>query len=323
MVVEAAAAACVFLAVSAVVLAFARGRTLNSNEVERRLRSLYQPEVVGMEGRGLLMRNSGTFPFLRALVSKDGSWARRATVDLQQAGLSLKVSEYVLLRVFVAVMAVLAVVLLVGGTAGLVGGLIGGLLGFWVPALYVQQKKSRRINAISRQLVEALTLISNALRSGFAFTQAVELAAKQLSPPLQTELNSFLRESALGARSEDALRALVERSGSVDVEMVVTSILIQRTTGGNLSEVLDNVAETIRERDRLRGEIRALTAQQRLTGQVLSVYPVALALVFFLIAPSLMALLWETEAGIILLGIAITLQVTGVITIRRILSIDI
>jgi tight adherence protein B len=116
---------------------------------------------------------------------------------------------------------------------------------------------------------------------------------------------------------------MVVRSGSLDLEMVVTTLLVQRTTGGNLSEVLDNVAETISERDRLRNEIRALTATQRLTGLILSVYPIALGIFLFVLSPSLMKVLFTDEIGRMLLGIAIVLQITGALTIRRILSLDV
>ena len=103
----------------------------------------------------------------------------------------------------------------------------------------------------------------------------------------------------------------------------MTTILVQRTTGGNLSEVLDNVAETIRERERLQGEIRALTASQRFTGQILSLYPIALGGLFTLIAPSMMKVLWQDDLGRVMLAIAATLQVFGIITIRRILRLDV
>jgi len=105
--------------------------------------------------------------------------------------------------------------------------------------------------------------------------------------------------------------------------MMVTTILVQKTTGGNLSEILDNVAETIRERERLQGEIRALTSSQRLSGIILSIYPIFLLALFTLIAYDLMSVLWTTEAGRILLMIAAVLQVMGFITIRRILRLDV
>jgi tight adherence protein B len=116
---------------------------------------------------------------------------------------------------------------------------------------------------------------------------------------------------------------MVSRTGSYDVEMMVTTILVQKTTGGNLSEILDNVAETIRERERLQGEIRALTASQRLSGVILSIYPMFLLLIFTAMAYDLMSVLWTTELGRVLFGIALVLQVMGIVVIRRILRLDV
>jgi len=241
-----------------------------------------------------------------------------------QAGLALKVSEYFLLRAVLSVLcAVLGFVLLGGGAAGFLAGLAGAVVGFLIPGWYVGFLKGRRVETINTQLVETLQLISNALRSGFAFTQAVELAAKQISTPMQDELNQFLQDNALGARSDNALLALVERTGSYDVEMMVTTIIVQRTTGGNLSEILDNVAETIRERERLQGEIRALTASQRLTGLILTLYSPALGLLMLALAPKLMTVMFEEALGRAMLVTALVLQILGMIAIRRLLRLDV
>ncbi len=132
-----------------------------------------------------------------------------------------------------------------------------------------------------------------------------------------------MRDNSLGAPIEDSLRAMVERSGSLDLDMMVTTILVQRTTGGNLSEILDNVAETIRDRFRLKGEMRALTASQRLTGLILSIYPLLLLGIFFGIAPSVMNVLLTEDIGRLLLGIALTLQLIGAFTIRRITNLEV
>jgi tight adherence protein B len=192
-----------------------------------------------------------------------------------------------------------------------------------IPAWYVSWLRGRRLAQINSQLVEGLQLISNGLRSGFAFTQSVEMAVRQLSSPLKEELQRFLQDNALGSKTDEALHSLVERTGSYDVEMMVTTILVQRTTGGNLSEILDNVAETIRERERLQGEIRALTAQQRLTGRVLAIYPLLLGLLFTLVAYDLMKVLWEEEFGRVLLFVAGIFQVLGFLAISRILRLDV
>jgi tight adherence protein B len=188
-----------------------------------------------------------------------------------------------------------------------------------LPALLLGASRTRRVEAINAQLAETLVLISNALRSGFAFTQAVELAAKQLEPPIRDEFTHFLRDVSLGAPINVALQEMADRTASYDLEMMVATILVQRGSGGNLSEILDNVSGTIRERERLAGEIRALTASQRLTGLILSLYPIFLAAVFMLIAPNLLKVLWEEDVGRVMLAIAVVLQITGIVTIRRIL----
>ena len=129
-------------------------------------------------------------------------------------------------------------------------------------------------------------------------------------------------DTRLGAKIDDSLRELAERVGSYEARMMVTAILIQRATGGNLSEILDNAAETIEDRERVRGDVRTFTAQQRLTGNILSVYPLLLALLFTALHPDLMSLLWTETAGLVLLTIGAGLQVIGFLVIRRILAID-
>ncbi len=324
MALEVAVAVLVFVAVTGVLIAAMGGRPV-AHAVEQRLGGLNRPAEVEsqLRGGGLLKRGSSRLPLLRMFLA-NGEWSDRAQRDLQQAGSRLRVGEYFLLRLLAGVLAALALIILTGGSGtGLIFAIVGAAAGYMVPGLYMQVRKGRRQAAISSQLVEAVGLIANALRSGFAFTQAVELAAKQLTPPIRDEFDSYLRDNALGARAEDSLRAMVDRSGSVDMEMMVTTIMVQRTTGGNLSEILDNVAETIRERERLQGEIRALTAQQRLTGLILSIYPLILGALFFLISPSLMKVLWEEDLGRVLLLIAGTLQVIGALTIRQVLRLDV
>ena len=120
-----------------------------------------------------------------------------------------------------------------------------------------------------------------------------------------------------------ALQSMADRSGSTDFEMMVSSVLIQRTIGGNLSELLDRVAETVKERERLQGEIRSLTASQRFTGLILSIYPIVLGLLFFVIAPDVWKVLVTEEAGRLMLALAAVLQVIGIIAIRRVLTLEV
>jgi tight adherence protein B len=292
-----------------------------NRRLDARLSQLKDAPVKASIGN-VLRRDSGTFPFLRGITS--GDWARRARMDLDQAGVSLKVSEYLLLRltsgVLLAVLLFLAFSSSAVGLLAALGGFAGGLI---LPALYIGFRRARRLDQINSQLPEALALISNSLRSGFAFTQAVELATKQLERPLLYEFNQFLRDTSLGSPTDEALLQMSARTGSYDLEMMVSTILIQRTTGGNLSEILDNVADTIRERERLQGEIKALTASQRLTGLILSIYPVALFLLLLAISPTIYKILLTDSLGRMFLLVAFVLQVIGMVIIRRILKLEV
>jgi tight adherence protein B len=314
------AAVAVFVAVGALVLA------LTSDPGVRKVESRLTQMNRSQEARpveNVLRTDTGTFPLLRRLVVGN-AWSERAVRDLAQAGWELKVSEYILMRLFAA--AVLGVTAILIGSTTAIGILVAAVMGgagFMLPAVAVYYYRSRRQNAITKQLAETLALISNSLRSGFAFTQAVELAAKQLDPPISQELARFLHDVSLGAPTDVALQEMAERTGSYDLDMMVATIVIQRSTGGNLSEILDNVAETIRERDRLQGEIRALTASQRFTGLILSLYPVFLAALFFALAPNTWKVLVTEELGRILLAAAGVLQIMGIVTIRRILRLEV
>ena len=311
------AAIAVFVAVAALVLAL----TANSGarRAEQRLSQMgRRTDLAPVEN--VLRTDTGTFPLLRRLVTGN-AWSARAARDLAQAGWNLKVSEYLLIRLsFAGALGAGAVLIAGPASAGILVGILMAVGGCMLPAIVLQFYRSRRHDRISKQLAETLTLISNSLRSGFAFTQAVELAAKQIQPPLADELERFLHDVSLGAPTDVALQQMADRSGSYDLDMMVSTIVIQRNTGGNLSEILDNVAETIRERDRLQSEIRSLTASQRFTGLILSIYPVFLGMLFFIIMPDVWKVLFTEGFGRFLLIIAGVLQVLGIVTIRRILK---
>ncbi len=293
-------------------------------EEERRLRALKaQGPAQGAEARSLLRRSTSAIPTLRRALDTS-SWADRAALDLERAHLSLRVGEYLMIRIFTAAL-LFAIPLLVARwqVVGFAVAIPLALVGFMLPALYVTLKKRRRLHAIDRQLVEGLSHIANSIRAGFAMLQAIDAAAQRLQPPLSQEFSRLVADVRLGASLEDSLAAMGNRVGSYDLDMVITAILIQRSTGGNLSEVLDNVAETIRERYRIRGEVRVLTSQMRFAAWVLSLWPVAVGAVFLVLNPDLMSNLWTEPAGIVLLVVAAVLQVLGFFTIRRIVAIEI
>ena len=165
--------------------------------------------------------------------------------------------------------------------------LIGAFIGFMLPRFWLGRRKSGRLNAFNKQLPDTITLIANALRAGSSFLQAIELVVRESRPPISTEFGRVIREVNLGLPFDQALENMVRRVRSDDLELMATAITIQHQVGGNLAEILDSIAYTIRERVRIKGEIRTLTAQQRLSGYVVGFLPIGLAGFLFIAAPEL------------------------------------
>ena len=315
-----AAAATVFL----LVLYFLRSRMARPSET--RLRVLSAARNVTIEhqedGEALLRRGPSSIPAISRFLSTRG-YASKWAVDLERADLKLRTGEYFLMRALLA-LAVGGLIMLIGrNPAAVLIGIVAAAIAYMLPATFLKLRIQRRLRAIEGQLVETVTLVANGLRAGFGFAQSIESAGNRMGPPISNELNRMLLDINLGATTEDALRAMNDRIGSDDIDMVVTAILIQRTTGGNLAEILEQVTETMRERERIHGEIRTLTSSQRLTAWVLSLWPAVLGLVFFAINPSMMSLLWTTGAGFVLLGLWFVLNLLGVVSLQKILAIDV
>jgi tight adherence protein B len=248
--------------------------------------------------------------------------AGRWQLQLDRADLKVRPSEYFLLRLILAVIGVVVVASIGRSGAAFALALLAGAALYMAPAYWLRLRTARRLGAIDGQLVETITLISNALRSGFAFPQGIDAAAKRVGPPISHELGRVLMDINLGRSTEEALAALNERIGSDDLDMVITAILIQRGTGGNLVEVLDNVTATMRERERLRGDVKTLTSAQRFTAWVLSLWPLCVAAMFFAVNPGIVSLMWTTGTGVALLVAWAVLNLLGVLSLQRILSID-
>lgn len=249
----------------------------------------------------------------------DGSWTRRMEHRLVQAGVPLKSQEFLVICLGGA--AVGALLLMVKG--GLLGAAFGGICGYGMPFLVLKIKSKRRSKAFNDQLGDTLILIANALRTGYSFMQAVEMVAREMLPPISVEFARTLKEMNLGVPTEEAMTNMARRVDSDDLDLVITAVLIQRQVGGNLAGILDSIAGTIRERIRIKGEIKTLTAQGRMSGVIVSLLPVALLVALKMINPSYIDLLFTHPAGQIMLGIAVLGQVMGMVTIQRIVNIDI
>ncbi len=308
------AAVAAFIGGTLIIVGISRARGGNSRVVARidALESYSTPRGEGVGGVPLALRKRGS------------DWSESTLKDLDRAGLHLKLHEYTIVRVLLAMLLAIFTVLLLGsGVLALVVALPLGVLGFMIPRMFVRFRASRVVEQFNDQLEEMITLVSNSLRAGFGMLQSFEFAAGQLAPPMSTELERVIRDTSMGATVEQGLVSLGERMGSHDLDIIITAILIQRETGSNLSEVLDHVAHTIRERERMRGEIKTLTAQKKLSGFVVGALPLGLVLIFFLINPSYMTLLFTTGLGVFLLLLAIVLDVIGILWIRKIVNIEI
>jgi tight adherence protein B len=208
--------------------------------------------------------------------------------------------------------------------------LIGMLVGFLLPRFWLNRRKNGRLNAFNKQLPDTITLIANALRAGSSFLQAIELVVRESRPPISVEFSRVIREVNLGLPFEQALENMVRRVRSDDLELMATAISIQHQVGGNLAEILDSIAYTIRERIRIKGEIRTLTAQQRLSGYVVGFLPIGLAGFLFIAAPGFMDPMFANPpaiaglpAGVVILLFGGFMMFIGFMLIRRIVDIEV
>jgi len=278
----------------------------------RQIRSAYQEEKIG--GLRQILRNIGKYV-------ESPRWNQSVQRQMVKAGLPLRGGEFIILCVCSAT--ILAGFFLLMGGGNIIFGLIGTIMGFAFPFILVRSKTEKRLKAFNSQLGDALILIANSLRTGYSFMQAADMVAKEMRPPISSEFARTVKEMNLGITMEDALGNLAKRVDSEDLELVLTAVLIQRQVGGNLSEVLDNIARTIRERVRIRGEIRTLTAQGRISGVIVSLLPIGLGLVIFAMNPSYVKVLFFNPLGKIMLGVAVVGQVVGILVIRRIVDIEV
>ena len=197
------------------------------------------------------------------------------------------------------------------------------IFGFFLPMMTVKHYRVRRIKKFNTQLVDALQAMSNALKAGLTFQQAMEQISKDAPVPLSQEFGLFVKELKLGVQPDEALLIMAKRVGSDDLDLVAVSTNIARQLGGNMAEMYETLSTTIRERFRLEGKIDALTAQGKLQGWVVSAMPLILGIVLNYMRPDLMQPMLDHIFGYILVAVIMVMEVMGVLIIRRITNIDI
>ncbi|HUR16086.1 MAG TPA: type II secretion system F family protein [Candidatus Limnocylindrales bacterium] len=269
--------------------------------------------------------------FNRVVERRD--WGSNLARELARADLMLKPSEFLAIRVG-AMLGVPLVMIILSPLIGFFGSpllwVLGVVIGYWVPRFWLNRRKAKRLKAFNSGLADTITLLANSLRAGSSFLQSVEMVVREAQPPISTEFARVIREVNLGLPLEEALANLQRRVKSEDLDLMTTAISIQHSVGGNLAEILDTIAFTIRERVRIKGEIKTLTAQQRMSGYVVGFLPVALVLIMSVIAPTFMEPMFRKPpellglpAGLFILGLGGIMMLIGFVLIRRIVDIEV
>ena len=320
-IVVAVLCACAIL--SFVAYFMSRGNA-EANEVARRL-SAYMgggqaaaPEKVS-SGSALRDAVTNISSALNPVLER-GAYSGKLADDLQKADLRMKPSEWLL--------AVIGLGVLIGLIVALRFGVwllfLAGPIATWIlSGVFLKVRQSRRTKAFNNQLGDTIVLLSNALKAGLSFAQAMATVAKNASPPISEEFARATREIALGIPVDDALTHMVDRNKSEDFDLLVTAVQIQRVVGGNLAEILDTIAYTIRERVRIQGEIQTLTAQARISGIIITLLPIGLALFLAFIEPSYFEPMVKQTAGWVMLGIGVVMIGIGTAIIQKIVNIEV
>ncbi|HEY9856014.1 MAG TPA: type II secretion system F family protein [Stenomitos sp.] len=304
----------IFTAITAAAFLFSGALAPQNAAIGGRIAELEGKQTAPLVGHGLLRRLSRP---IEALI-KGMSITRSLDRKLFQVGWAWTPGEFITAAGLLALAA--------GAIGGLLFanpliGLVAALLGGAVPFLQLSQRRAKVLKELNEQLPDALMLVINGLRAGNSFLQSLMIVSKQMSGAIAQEFATTVSEINWGLPIETALSNLSERIGTLDIELVVAAMIIQRETGGNLSEILMNIHDTIRDRVRIAGEVQALTAQGRLSGIVLTCLPVGVGFLFFLISPGYLSVLFSDPRGHMLIAAAVGAQLLGIYFIRKLVNI--
>jgi tight adherence protein B len=246
------------------------------------------------------------------------------TEQLQRADLRLRTSEFLMIQIGSTIVFVLIAIARFGlPLGGLIQTIVFGIIGYLLPSFYVKYRINKRLKAFNNQLGDTLTLLSNAIKAGYSFAQAIDTVAKNAVAPISDEFGRAVREMNLGGSPDEALQNITKRIVSADFDLVATAYSIHRTVGGNLAEILDNIAYTIRERVRIKGEIATLTAQARASGTLITFLPIVLAAFMYFVTPTYFRPMFDSVVGWILLVIGGFMIFVGNLIIKRVVAIEV
>ncbi len=238
---------------------------------------------------------------------------------LSQSGLRWTVGTLLLLS---GCAALLAFMIAAEGVGSPLVGLPLALGAGYAPFAWVQYKRARRLQKFEEQFPEAIDLLARALRAGHAFTTGLEMVGTEMEDPVGGEFRQMFDSQTFGMPVPDTLRTFADRTPLIDAKFFATAVLTQREAGGNLSEVLDNLSSVIRERFRVKRQVRVVTADKRVTGWVLCALPPSIAIALFILNPRQMMILTHDPLGVQMIALAVTLQIVGTLIIRKMVNIE-
>jgi tight adherence protein B len=309
-----------FLVLGAYLLAThgsdAKRKRLRKRLAEALLHSAHTDDVEVILARNELMSE---IPWVNQLLVRVQA-ALQLKRMLDQADLHITPSRLVMFSMMAGMLAALTVSVV---SASVVLMVAFGFMAASLPFMHVWWKRKKRFDAFLEHLPDALDLMSRALSAGHAFSEALDMVSAEMPEPIATEFRKTYEEQNLGLSLKLALENLTHRMPLLDLRMCVTAVLIQRETGGNLAEILEKVAYTIRERFRIMGDLKTLTTSSRMSAWLLCGLPIGVALVITVMNPEYMSVLWKDSRGHYLIGAAMIMQVTGMLIVRKILRIKI
>jgi len=308
------------LAICGAVLFATRGDS-ESEAVQRRLQDV-SVGAVGVQQVNKSMLRDSTVSDLPALNKLLLSWSGLARLNayIAQAGLKIKPGVLALLS---AISGVAIYFICYVEDWGIITAVLFGLLGLALPAMFVAIRRTQRLRKFEKNFPEAIDLLSRAIRAGHAVTAGLEMMSKETPQPVSGEFRMVFEENNFGLPLRDALHNLTERVPLVDVRFFVTGLVVQKETGGNLVELLENLASVIRERFKIRGEVRTKTAQGRFTAAILIALPPTFLLITRAINPEYTSVLFTDPLGRTLLGVGAFLQILGSLIIWKIVNIEV
>ena len=312
-----------FVAVAGIVLgAYALFIAIPEQRDQSRLKSRLVKEIPAAESRVQLLKapeKLSDIPLIHDLLERFQEPLAPVKRALDESGVAVKLGPFMQASVAIGFLAAAAVQFRFEiGWPALIVGLIAGFTPYW----YLGFERSRRLAKFEEQFPEAVELIARALRAGHAFPTGIQMVADELPPPAGPEFKLLYERQNYGAQLPDALRAFAGRIPSIDARFFVTAVLTQRESGGNLSEVLDRLASVMRERFRIRREVRVRSAHGRITAYVLAAMPPALAGLMFINAPDQFQILISDPLGLRMIGAGLVLEIIGVLIVRRLVDIE-